>query len=334
MAALRLSVLDQSPALAGVSHDVSLRETLAMARWCEALGYERFWVSEHHGSESIAGSAPEILIAAIAAQTHRIRVGSAGVLLPHYAPLKVAEQFRTLEALTPGRIDLGLGRAPGGEGLASFALNPGGDAAVERFPTHVRDIVAWTSGAPLVEGHPLARLPVTPRTPSAPQVWVLGSSDYGAQVAGFLGLPFCFAHFINDRGARAALDLYRSSFRPSARWPAPHAAVCVFALAAETDADARRIFVSRLRARLDRDVGRRGPLLPPERVVIAPSERARADAIEATAIVGDGSHCAAVLRDLARDLAADEIAILTHAYHLEDRRRSYGLLAEAGDEKL
>ena len=300
-----------------------------MARWCEELGYERFWVSEHHGSDSVAGSAPEILIAAIASQTRSIRVGAAGVLLPHYAPAKVAEQFLTLEALAPGRIDLGLGRAPGGEGLAAYALNPSGEAAVARFPANVRDIVAWTSGAPLVEGHPLARLSVTPRVSTAPQIWVLGSSDYGAQVAGLLGLPFCFAHFINEQGARACIDLYRSCFRPSARWPNPHAAACVFALAGETDADARRIFASRLRAWIDRDLGRRGPLVPPEDVVIDATERARADAIATTAIIGDAARCAARLRALADDLDVAEIAILTHAYRLEDRKRSYALLAGA-----
>ena len=160
-------------------HGAAIRETIEMARHCEALGYSRFWVSEHHGSETIVGSAPEILVSAIAARTERIRVGTAGVMLPHYSPVKVAEQFRVLEAIAPGRIDLGVGRAPGGDGFSAYALNPSGDRAVERFPANVRDIVAWTSDKPLVEGHPLARLKITPQPVTAPEVFILGSSEIG-----------------------------------------------------------------------------------------------------------------------------------------------------------
>ena len=326
---LALSVLDQSPTIAGGEQAAAIRETIDMARHCEALGYSRFWVSEHHGSQTIVGSAPEILIAAIAARTNRIRVGSAGVMLPHYSPLKVAEQFRVLEAIAPGRIDLGVGRAPGGDGRMAWALNPSGDQAVERFPANVRDIVAWTSDRPLAEGHPLAALKVTPQTPHAPEVFVLGSSDYGPQVAAYLGLPFCFAAFINEPGAEQAFDIYRQHYQPSERHPKPHAMVCVFALAADTQEAARRIFSTRARSRLNRDRGIRAPLLPPDEALAGASaaELARADQLAASAFVGDGPACAMKLRDYGAKLGVQELAILTHAYHVADRKRSFEILA-------
>ena len=318
----------------GMGEDVAIRQTIEMARRCEALGYHRFWVSEHHGSETIVGSAPEILVAAIAASTSRIRVGTAGVMLPHYAPLKVAEQFRVIESIAPGRVDLGLGRAPGTDGRMAYALNPQGDAAVERFPANVRDIAAWTSDAPLAEGHPLASLRVTPRTPGAPEVWVLGSSDYGAQVAAFLGLPFCFAAFIYERGAAQAFDLHRSLYRPSERWPTPVSTACVFALAADTTEEARRLFATRARSRLNRDIGVRSALLPPEEALrepLSPAERGRIEQIMAESIWGDGPTCAGRLRERATRWGLEEIVVLTHAYHLADRARSYEILARAFD---
>jgi luciferase family oxidoreductase group 1 len=328
--ALRLSVLDQSPVSQGMGEDVAIRQTIEMARHCEALGYSRFWVSEHHGSQTIVGSAPEILVAALASNTTRIRVGTAGVLLPHYSPLKVAEQFRVLEAIAPGRIDLGLGRAPGTEGRMAHALNPLGDDAVQRFPANVRDIVAWTSDAPLVEGHPFASLRVTPRTPGAPEVWVLGSSDYGAQVAAYLGLPFCFAAFINERGCEAALATHRQLYRPSERWPTPFSTACVFALAAETTDEARRVFATRARSRLNRDLGIRTPLLPPDEALadLGPAERSRVDQIMTESIWGDGETCARKLEALAAKWGIDEIVVLTHTYAVEDRKRSFEVLAK------
>src|ERR1700758_309721 len=163
---MRLSVLDQSTASKDKSQDTAIRETLELARHCDALGYHRYWVSEHHNSGSIVGTAPEVLIAAIAATTQRIRVGSAGVMLPHYAALKVAEQFRVLEAIAPGRIDLGLGRAPGSDGLTAFALNPNAAVAAEHFPAQVRDLLAWVAGEKLVEGHPFRDIPAQPGGPT------------------------------------------------------------------------------------------------------------------------------------------------------------------------
>jgi hypothetical protein len=180
---MRLSVLDQSVAVAGRPHDQSIRNTVALAKHCETLGYERFWVSEHHNHPTIVGTAPEIVMAAIAATTERIRIGSAGIMLPHYAPFKVAEVFRVLDALAPGRIDMGLGRAPGSDGRTAFALNPAANERPEHFPSDVRDLMAWVQDEPLVNGHPFAAVKAFPQGTTSPEVWILGSSDYGAQVA-------------------------------------------------------------------------------------------------------------------------------------------------------
>src|SRR6267142_4371159 len=170
---MRLSVLDQSTASKDRTQDTAIRETLELARHCDALGYHRYWVSEHHNSGSIVGTAPEILMAAIAATTSRIRVGSAGVMLPHYSALKVAEQFRVLDAIAPGRIDLGLGRAPGSDGRTAYALNPQADTAADQFPADVRDLVAWVTGAALPEGHPFAAVRAYPAGDTAPEIWML-----------------------------------------------------------------------------------------------------------------------------------------------------------------
>lgn len=186
----RLSVLDQSIAVAGRPHDQSIRNTVTLAQHCETLGYERFWVSEHHNHPTIVGTAPEIVMAAIAATTERIRIGSAGVMLPHYSPFKVAEVFRVLDALAPGRIDLGLGRAPGSDGRTAFALNPAANERPEHFPADVRDLIAWVHNEPLVDRHPFAAVKAFPQGDTAPEVWILGSSDYGAQVAALFGLPY------------------------------------------------------------------------------------------------------------------------------------------------
>ena len=328
---LRLSVLDQSTIVAGRSPDSSIRESIALAQHCEALGYHRYWCAEHHNSDSQAGTAPEILIAAIAATTQRIRVGSAGVMLPHYSALKVAEQFRVLEAIAPGRIDLGLGRAPGSDGLTAYALNPRADTAADQFPADLRDLLAWLSGNRLIEGHPFRDVRAQPAGPATPEVWVLGSSDYGAQVAAYFGLPFCFAHFITDgRGADQALALYRQGYRPSARYPAPHAALCVWAMAAETQQEASYLFRSREAWRLNRDRGLFTALASPEHAASEPrseADTARIERLRARALYGTADAVAAKLRALAEQHVVEEVAILTTLHDPDARRRSYTLLA-------
>ncbi|HVZ08275.1 LLM class flavin-dependent oxidoreductase [Rhodopila sp.] len=329
---LRLSVLDQSTVVTGRSPDTSIRESIRLAQHCEALGYHRYWCAEHHNSESQAGTAPEILIAAIAATTRSIRVGSAGVMLPHYAALKVAEQFRVLDAIAPGRIDLGLGRAPGSDGRTAYALNPRADAAAEQFPASVRDLLAWVSGMPLVEGHPFREIRAQPGGPTQPEVWILGSSDYGAQVAAYFGLPFCFAHFITDgHGAEQALDIYRQGYRPSAAHPEPHAGVCVWAMAAPTQEEAAWLFRSRELWRLGRDRGVFSALPSPEEAAArtySDGETARIERLRSKALFGTPEVVGSKLRMMAESYGVQEIAVLTTLHDPEARRRSYALLAK------
>lgn len=329
---IKLSVLDQSIAVKGRSHAEAIRETLDLAQYCEALGYARFWVSEHHNHETIAGSAPEILMAAIAAKTTAIRIGSAGVMLPHYSSLKVAEQFRTLEALAPGRIDLGVGRAPGSDGRTAFALNPDANRRAEQFPQQIRELMAWTSGGALPDDHPFRNVRAHPETGTSPDIWVLGTSEYGAQIAAFFGLPYCFAHFITDgAGAQAAISLYRETYRPSDRFPKPIATVCVWAITAENEEEAQFQFTSRAYARLLRDRGQRHPIDRPD--APAPYEFSKLDEnaladMRKTHFVGAPHNLGTRLRDLAQSLEIDEIVVLTWAHSVEARRQSYKLLAE------
>jgi luciferase family oxidoreductase group 1 len=329
---VRLSVLDQSTVVTGRSPDTSIRESIRLAQHCEALGYDRYWCAEHHNSESQAGTAPEILIAAIAASTSRIRVGSAGIMLPHYSALKVAEQFRVLDAIAPGRIDLGLGRAPGSDGRTAYALNPRADTAADQFPAAVRDLLAWLAGEKLIEGHPFRDIRAQPAGPTVPEVWILGSSDYGAQVAAYFGLPFCFAHFITDgMGVDQALAVYRDGYRPSARHPGPHAAVCVWAMAAETADEAAWLFKSRERSRLNRDRGVFAALPSPEEAAAqeySEVEKVRAERLHSRAFYGTPDVVGARLRELGQLLDVQEIAVLTTLHDPESRRRSYTLLAK------
>ncbi|WP_427915480.1 LLM class flavin-dependent oxidoreductase [Ramlibacter sp. MMS24-I3-19] len=327
---LRLSVLDQSVARAGRPQDESIRQSVSLAERCEALGFHRFWLSEHHAHPTLVGTAPEVLMAAVAARTQRIRIGSAGVMLPHYAPFKVAEQFRVLDALAPGRIDLGVGRAPGSDQRTARVLNANLQSA-DDFPQQVLELKAWVSGEDLPEGHPGHGVRALPMGSTAPQLWMLGSSGYGAQLAGHFGLPYAFAHFItNGEGCRQALDLYRATFRPGVL-EKPQCTVCVSALAAETDEEAWHLFKSRERARIDRATGRLGPLLPPEQAerAYSPSEQHEARALRELAIVGSASRVRERLLALADETQVDEVVIVTWTWDPAAQRRSYELLAEA-----
>jgi luciferase family oxidoreductase group 1 len=323
---MKLSVLDQSISLAGSSEDAAIRDTLELARHCEALGYHRFWLSEHHSLPTIVGTAPEILMAAIATCTTRMRIGSAGVMLPHYSALKVAEQFRVLEALAPGRIDLGVGRAPGADMRTARLLNADAYAAAEGFPQQILDLQLWTAGQPHhgVIAHP--------RGPHLPQIWVLGSSDYGAQLAAHFGLPYAFAYFFSDgQGVEQALHLYRSLYRPSERHPRPEPTICVWALAADTDVQARHHALSRDRWRVDRMHGRLGPLQPPDEIAARGFSDEDEPVVEATqrkALVGTAAQVGAQLRALAAALELDELVINTWAHDPQVRRKSYALLAQ------
>jgi luciferase family oxidoreductase group 1 len=327
---LRLSVLDQSVAGAGRPQDESIRNTLALAEHCERLGYQRFWMSEHHSLPTIVGTAPEVLMAAVAARTGRIRIGSAGVMLPHYSAFKVAEQFRVLDALAPGRIDLGVGRAPGSDQRTARLLNPDPRAA-EMFPQQVRELQAWISGQDLPEGHPGHGIQALPRGATSPQLWMLGSSSYGAQIAGHFGMPYSFAHFITDgEGCAEALQLYRHIFKPGLI-EQPQANVCVWALAADTEEEAWRLFATRERARVDRQTGRFGALLPPEQALrpYTEAEEAFRQDLRSRAMAGTGEQVVQRLRALAGTLEIEELVVITWTWDPQAQRRSYELLAQA-----
>jgi luciferase family oxidoreductase group 1 len=327
---LRLSVLDQSVACVGRPQDASIRETVELAAHCERLGYERFWLSEHHNLPAIVGTAPEVLMAAIAARTKRIRIGSAGVMLPHYSAFKVAEQFRVLDALAPGRIDLGVGRAPGSDQRTARLLNPDLRAS-ELFPQQVQELQAWITGRGMPEGHPGHGIQALPRADTAPQLWMLGSSGYGAQLAAHFGLPYAFAHFITDgEGCAEALQLYRQTFRPGTI-AQPEATVCVWALAADTEEEAWHLFASRERARVDRQTGRFGPLLPPQDALrdYSSAEEAYRQDLRRKSLVGTGEQVLRALATLAQQLEVQEVVVITWTWDPAAQRRSYELLAAA-----
>jgi luciferase family oxidoreductase group 1 len=326
---MKWSVLDQSPTSAGSSESAAIRHSLQLAQDCDRLGYERYWLSEHHNLVSVAGTAPEVLAAAVAATTHRIRVGSAGVMLPHYSALKVAEQFRVLDAIAPGRIDLGVGRAPGSDGLTARALNP--HSNVDDFPRQVQELQLWAGGLPLPESHPYRGIAAHPVGETRPELWILGSSAYGAQLAAYLGLPYAFAYFFNDgAGVDDALSLYRSLFRPSAVLDRPQATICVWALAADTAAEAARLATAREHWRVGFEKGVRAPLISPDAAAAyayTPAERATIERLRSDALVGTAPQVAERLRALAARLQIEEIVINTWTFDPEARRRSYTLLA-------
>jgi luciferase family oxidoreductase group 1 len=330
---MKISVLDQSPIRSGVSPDVSIRESIALAQACEALGYHRYWLSEHHNSDSVAGTAPEILMAAIAASTRSIRVGSAGIMLPHYASLKVAEQFRVLEAIAPGRIDLGVGRAPGSDGHTAMALNPNAAQAVDAFPGQLRDLMAWSAGRTLPLDHPFRAIRANPAGPTAPEIWMLGSSNYGAQVAAYFGLPYCYAYFFNDgAGAQQALDIYHQNFKPSEFLAAPHSAITVWAFAGESQEEADYFFQSRALARLMRERGRYIALPTPEEAATyaaTDAERGFMARLKEQAFSGTAGDVAARLLALAKETGIAEMSITTTASDPVARIKSYALLAGA-----
>jgi luciferase family oxidoreductase group 1 len=331
---MKLSVLDQSTSSKGQTQDVAIRDTLALARRCDELGYYRYWVSEHHNSNSIVGTAPEVLMAAIAATTRRVRVGSAGVMLPHYSALKVAEQFRVLEGIAPGRIDLGVGRAPGSDRLTAMALNPYSNAADE-FPRQVAELQAWVSGTALAEAHPFATIRAHPMGPTSPELWILGSSDYGARLAAYFGLPYAFAYFFSDgRGAEEAIALYRTNYQPSERYPEPVATLCVWALAADTEREARHLMQSREYWRVGFEKGIREPLVSPGEAAAypySPAERSIIEALRARACVGTAAQVKTHLDALAQRFGLDELVIVTWTFEAAARVHSYELLARAYD---
>jgi luciferase family oxidoreductase group 1 len=326
---MKLSVLDQSPIAEGSTGAQALRNSVDLAQLVERLGWERYWVAEHHGTPMLAGAAPEILIGAIGAATTTLRIGSGGVMLPHYSPLKVAETFSILAGLYGGRIDLGLGRAPGTDPHTMFALQRDRrQGAPDDFPEQLAELLAYLEDD-FPAGHPFARLAALPGGPDRPEVWLLGSSGQSALWASQLGLPYSFADFINPAGAELAAA-YRERFVPSRRRSEPYLAVAVSVVCAETDEEAERIAAS---GRMSFTLLRRGQLVP----VPSPEQAAEfferePDAFARTgrrSIVGSPETVRAGLEAVAAEYRADEVTVVTITHDHGARRRSYELVAEA-----
>jgi luciferase family oxidoreductase group 1 len=324
-----LSVLDLAPIVEGSDAAQALRHSLDLARHAEAWGYRRYWVAEHHNMDGVASSATAVLVGHLAAGTRTIRVGSGGVMLPNHAPLVIAEQFGTLATLFPGRIDLGLGRAPGTDRPTMRALRrhlAGGDEE-EGFPRDVQELIAY-----LGDGVPGQTVRAIPGMGTKVPVWLLGSSLYSAQLAAYLGLPFAFAsHFAPDMLLQA-LEIYRATYRPSTEWPKPHAMVGVNVVAADTDLEAARLFTSIQQRFLGMQRGQRGPLprpIAPEAMeaMWSPAEKAGVERMLAASATGSPETVRRQLEALISRTQADELIVAGAVHDHAARLRSYELLA-------
>jgi luciferase family oxidoreductase group 1 len=328
---LRLGVLDQSPVRSNATPAEAIRETLALAQAADRLGYHRYWLAEHHSTPGLAGPSPEVLIPQIAALTSGIRVGSGGVMLQHYSPLKVAESFRVLETLYPGRIDLGIGRAPGSDQLTARALTGPFAPGIESFPQKIADVLGFLHGE-LPPEHPHARVLAMPTGPGVPEVWLLGSSDQSAALAAHFGTGFSFAHFINADGGAEVTRAYARAFKPSALLAEAQASVAVFVVCAPTEEEARRLAQSRdlfiVRLYTGR-LGRYPTVAEAEAYHYSPHEWAIVEHARRRRLAGTPEQCRAALEALAGDYGVDEIIVVTITESWETRLRSYALLAEA-----
>ena len=326
-----LSVLDQSPVISGHTPRQSIVETLALARLADGLGFRRYWLAEHHAIAAICDPCPEVLLARLGAETRHLRIGSGGVLLPYYSAFKVAEVFRMLEALYPGRIDLGIGRAPGGDARTARAVAGGAFPDADRFPQQVVDLVGHLDGS-LPEGHADRGLRVQPEGGGTPQVWLLGSSDYSGAFAAQLGLRFAFAHFISAQGGDAVMRDYRAHYRASGREPEAHTLLCCFVVCADTDAEAERHAQVMDLRRLEMALRLENPvptLAQAEARSYTEEERRYIRSQRARSVIGGPSRCRDRLLELAAQYAADELMIVTITGDYGSRARSYELLAEA-----
>jgi luciferase family oxidoreductase group 1 len=326
-----LSVLDVSPVSSGSNSAQALRNTLDLARLTDRLGYERYWLAEHHNLPIIASSAPEVMIGHVANVTERIRIGAGGIMLPNHAPLKVAETFRVLEALHPGRVDLGIGRAPGTDPVTATALRRSQDGLkAEDFPQQFAELLAF-SGDGFPEDHPFRSVIAMPSDVGLPPIWLLGSSGYSARAAGEMGLGYAFASHFSPADPAPAMRAYRESFEPSEDFEHPSAILAVAVICEETSEHAERLATSMELAWVRMRSGNPGPLPNPEEAMAypyTPTERRLADTYRTMQVVGDPQTVRARLEELAEHTAADEVMVTTNVYDHAERLRSYELLAE------
>jgi luciferase family oxidoreductase group 1 len=328
----KLSVLDLSPVVSGSTASEALHNTIELAKFVEELGYHRYWLAEHHNTSFIASSSPEIMIGQVAAATTSIRVGSGGIMLPNHTSLKVVENFRTLEALYPGRIDLGMGRAPGTDMRTAFALRRGSREALsaDDFPDQVAEVMSFFSGE-WPEGHPFRNIKASPEGVGTPDIYLLGSSDFSARLAAELGLGFAFAHHINPHPALQALAIYREGFRPGL-FDKPHSFLACSVICAPTDEEAEELAAPIDLAILRLGQNRRGPLATVEEAKAyeySLEEREQIAQNRARVTVGSPDTVRRKLTQLAEMAQVSEIMVTTMMHSSEDRKRSYQLLSHA-----
>lgn len=322
-----LSVLDLAPVPEGSSVSQALANTLDLARFAEGLGYKRYWLAEHHNMPGIASAATAVVIGQVAAATSTIRIGAGGIMLPNHAPLVIAEQFGTLSALFPGRIDLGLGRAPGTDMMTARALRRNLEAGVDGFPNDVVELMTYFQPAT-----PDQRLRAVPGEGEDVKVWMLGSSTYGAQLAAILGLPYAFASHFAPAEMQHAIDIYRSRFQPSEHLDRPHLMLGLNVFAADTDAEARLLFSSLQQAFVNLRTGRPGKLPPPVEnygETLDPTARAMLVQALACTIVGSPETVRRDLDAFVRRTGADELMVTAQVFDHAARKRSFEILAEA-----
>jgi luciferase family oxidoreductase group 1 len=327
---LKLSVLDQSPIISGLGARRAVEETLKLARRADELGYHRYWLAEHHAIGALADPCPEVLVARLGAETKRIRVGTGGVLLPYYSAFRTAEAFRMLEALYPGRVDLGVGRAPGGDMRTARAVAGGRPLEADAFPEQVWQVCAHFDGT-LPDDHPFKRVRVQPEVETSPEVWILGSSEYSGALAAQLGLPYAFAHFINPSGGDQMSRNYRQQF-VAGREKQPRSMVCTFLICAETDGEAETLAASIDLRRLHMALNLDTPVPTLEEAQkhrYTTEERRYVQSQRARAVIGGPETCRDAVRAMAERYAADEVMVLTITGDYESRLRSYELLAAA-----
>jgi len=326
---MKLSILDQSPVIHGYGAADAVAATVELAQAADAMGYTRYWCAEHHGLHGVCNPCPEVMVARLGSVTRRIRIGSGGVMLPYYSAFKVLEQFMMLEAMFPGRIDLGVGRAPGGDGRTARVVAQG-RYDPDDFPQQVADLIALSTGR-LPQGHPAAGVLLQPAVSTRPQLWMLGSSDFGGALAARLGMRYAFAHFISARGGEEVARGYRALFEPGAE-QAPYCAVALFVICADTQPEADALAAAVDLRRVQMAYGLNAPIPTVDQALAwTPDERARTVIAHERprSIIGTPERVAERMRQLAEQFAADEVIVLTVAASYRARLRSYELLAEA-----
>jgi luciferase family oxidoreductase group 1 len=333
LAGVPLGVLDLAPVPDGSTVGAALRATIGLAKKTEELGFTRFWVAEHHGMPGVASSSPPVLISHIAEATRSIRVGSGGVMLPNHSSLVVAEQFGMLQALHPGRIDLGLGRAPGTDQATAQALRPrvSADRGPDEFPRQLTDLIGFFSGE-WPENHPYQKVHAVPGEGDGPDLWLLGSSGYSAQVAGALGIPFAFAHHFMPQNTLPALELYRKSFRPSAALAEPYSMIAAGVICADTDERAKFLAGASALSFLKLRTGRPGRVPTPEEAAAYPYsdlEQAFVADRQSSQHIGSPDTVIAGLEDLVKQTGVNELMLTTQTHDPADRTRSFELVAAA-----